>query len=50
VPSPLGIYTGFKEHSSKAHSFTYPSERLADTVGTAVTGECGVKGGSIRVN
>ena len=31
------IYTGFKEQSSKAHSFTYPTERLVETVGTAVT-------------
>jgi len=37
VPSPLDIYTGFKEHSSTVQSVTYPSEKLVETVGTVVT-------------
>ena len=37
VPSPLDIYTGVKEHSSTVQSVTYPTEKLVETVGTAVT-------------
>ena len=37
VPSPLDIYIGFKEHSSTVQSLTYPTEKLVETVGTAVT-------------
>jgi len=37
VPSPLDIYTGFKEHGSTVQSLTYPTENLVETVGTAVT-------------
>lgn len=37
VPSPLDIYTEFKEHSSTVQSLTYPTEKLVETVGTAVT-------------
>jgi hypothetical protein len=37
VPSPLDVYTGFKEHSSTVQSLTYPTELLVETVGTAVT-------------
>jgi hypothetical protein len=37
VPSPLDIYTGFKEHSSTVQSLTYPTEKLVWSVGTAVT-------------
>ena len=37
VPLPLDIYTGFKEHSSTVQSLTYPTEKLVETVGTAVT-------------
>jgi hypothetical protein len=37
VPSPLDIYTGFKGHSRTVQSLTYPTEKLVETVGTAVT-------------
>jgi len=37
VPSPLDIYTGFKEHSGTVQSLTHPTEKLVETVGTAVT-------------
>ena len=37
VSSPLDVYKGFKEHSSTAQSLTYPTEKLVETVGTAVT-------------
>jgi len=37
VPSPFDIYTGFKEHSSTLQSLTYSTEKLVETVGTAVT-------------
>ena len=37
VPSPLDIYTGFKENSSTVQSLTYPTEKLVEAVGTAVT-------------
>ena len=37
VPSPLDVYTGFKEHNSTVQSLTYPTEKLVETVGTAVT-------------
>ena len=37
VPSTLDIYTGFKEHSSTVQSLTYPTEKLVETVGTAMT-------------
>jgi hypothetical protein len=37
VPSPLDIYTAFKDHSSTAQSLTYPTEKLVETVGSAVT-------------
>jgi hypothetical protein len=46
VPSPLDIYTAYKEHNSTVQSLTYPTEKLVETVGTAVTsGECDVNGG-----
>ena len=47
VPSPLDIYTGFKEHSSTVQFLTNLTEKLVETAGTAVTGECDVKGGSL---
>jgi len=51
VPSPLDVYTGFKEHSSTVQSLTCPTEKLVETVGTAVTvGECDVSGGSLGVS
>jgi len=37
VQSPLDIYTGFKEHSSTVQSLTYATEKLVETLGTAVT-------------
>ena len=37
MPSPLDGFIGFKEHSSTVQSLTYPTEKLAETVGTAVT-------------
>ena len=37
VPSSLDIYTGFKEHNSAVRSLTYPTDKLVETVGTAVT-------------
>jgi hypothetical protein len=37
VPSSLDIYTGFKGHSSTVQSHTYPTEKLVETDGTAVT-------------
>jgi len=38
VPSPLNVYTGFKEHcNNTVQSLTYPTEKLVGTVGTAVT-------------
>ena len=38
VPSPLNVYTGFKEHcNNTVQSLTYPTEKLVETVGTAVT-------------
>ena len=37
VPSPLDTYTGCKEHSSTVQSLTYPTEKLVETVGTAMT-------------
>jgi hypothetical protein len=37
VLSSLDIYTGFKEHSSTVQSLTYPTEKLVETVGTAVS-------------
>ena len=37
VPSPLDIYTCFKEQSSTVQSLTYPTEKLVETVGTAMT-------------
>jgi hypothetical protein len=37
VPSPLDIYTGFKEHSITVQSLTYPTEKLVETVRTAAT-------------
>jgi len=37
APSPLDIYTGFKEHDSTVQSLTYPTEKLVEIVGTAVT-------------
>jgi len=37
VPSPLDIYTALKEHGSTVQSVTYPTEKLVETVGTAVT-------------
>ena len=33
----LDFYTGFKEHGSTIQSLTYPTEKLVETVGTAVT-------------
>jgi hypothetical protein len=43
VPSALDIYAGFKEHSSTIQSLTYPTEKVVETVGTAVTGLQNVK-------
>jgi hypothetical protein len=37
VPSPLHIYTVFKDHSSTVQSLTYPTEKLVEPVGTAMT-------------
>ena len=37
MPSALDVYTGFKEHSNTVPSLTYPTEKLVETVGTAVT-------------
>jgi len=37
VLSSLDIYTGFKGHSSTVQSHTYPTEKLVETVGSAVT-------------
>jgi hypothetical protein len=37
VLSPHDIYTGFKEHSNTVQSHTYPTEKLVETVATAVT-------------
>ena len=34
---PLHIYMGFEEHSSIVQSLTYPTEKLVETAGTAVT-------------
>jgi predicted metal-binding protein len=34
---PTNVYIGFKEHISTAKSLTYPTEKLVETVGTAVT-------------
>jgi len=34
--SSTDVYIGFKECSSTVHSVTYPTEKLAETVGTAV--------------
>ena len=46
VPSPLDVYTGFKKHSNMVQCLTYPTEKLVETVSTAVTfGECDVNGG-----
>ena len=36
MPSPLDVYTGFKEHSRTVQSLTYPTEKLVETVGTTV--------------
>jgi len=50
VPSQLYVYTGFKEHRGTVHSLTYPTEKLVETFGTAVTfGEYDVNGGSESV-
>jgi len=35
--SPTDVYISFKECSSTVHSLTYPTEKLVETVGTAVT-------------
>jgi predicted metal-binding protein len=35
--SPTDVYIDFKECSSTLHSLTYPTEKLVETVGTAVT-------------
>ena len=37
VPSPLDGFIGFKEHNNTVQSLTYPTEKLVETVGTAVT-------------
>jgi hypothetical protein len=37
IPSTTDVYLGFKECSSTVHSLTYPTEKLVETVGTAVT-------------
>jgi len=37
IPSTTNVYIGFKECSSTVHSVTYPTEKLVETVGTAVT-------------
>lgn len=35
--SPTDVYTSFKECSSIVHSLTYPTEKLVETLGIAVT-------------
>jgi hypothetical protein len=37
VRSAFDISTGFKEHSGTVQFLTYPTEKLVETVGTAVT-------------
>jgi hypothetical protein len=34
---PANVFIHFKEHSDTEQSLTYPSEKLVETVGTAVT-------------
>jgi len=36
APSPTDVYISFKECNSTVHSLTYPTEKLVQTVGTAV--------------
>jgi len=36
TPSTTDVYLGFKQCSSTVHSLTYPTEKLVETVGTAV--------------
>jgi hypothetical protein len=50
VPSPLDIYTGFKEHSSTFQSLTYPTEKLVIDCWYYCDcfGECDVNDGSVR--
>ena len=36
TPSTTDVYIGFKQCSSTVHSLTYPTEKLVETVGTAV--------------
>ena len=52
LPSTLDVYTGFKEHSSTVQSLTYPTEKLVETVGTAMTVfcKCDIKGGLLKVS
>jgi hypothetical protein len=37
APSPTDVFISFKECSSTVQSLTYPTEKLVETVGTAVT-------------
>jgi len=37
TPPTTNVYIGFKEFSSTVHSLTYPTEKLVETVGTAVS-------------
>jgi predicted metal-binding protein len=37
APSPTDVYISSKECSSTVHSLTYPTEKLVEIVGTAVT-------------
>jgi hypothetical protein len=36
IPSTTDIYLGFKQCSSTVHSLTYSTEKLVETIGTAV--------------
>jgi hypothetical protein len=47
VPSPLDIYREFKEHFRTVQSLTYPTEKLVETVDTAVN-VLDVEVGSLR--
>lgn len=37
IPSTTNVFLGFKQCSSTVHSVTYPTEKLVETVGIAVT-------------
>jgi hypothetical protein len=51
VPSPLNVYTSFKEHSNTVHSLTYPTEKVVETWYYCDFFEvCDIKAGSLRVS